>query len=404
MIYRYRAKKDPQNTVEGKIEARSEKEAVEKISLLGYLPVHVEEDSGAGQGSAAPGGVFFSRIKSREVTVFTRELASLLKSGVPILRSIDIISEQSESSGIKAMFRSIYNSIKDGATLSSSFARYPAVFSSLYIAMIRIGEDSGSLPEVLLRIADYRAKQEEMLSRFRMALAYPILMAVVGASTIIFMLTFVMPRLMKIYVTMQQALPMPTRILIAVSDGLRLWWHWVIIGLIVVIFVIKKELNTSTGRMSLSLFQLRTPLVGKFILKAEFARFSRTLELLLRSGIPILKALDISIPVLGNEVMKGVLKNSYKELEQGGSFGRSLKNAKIFPVFMSNLIAVGEESGKLADAFAEVSSAYERDTDEAMRVMANLLEPVMILVMGLAVGFIVMAMLLPRFEINVFAR
>lgn len=409
MIYKYRAKKGPQDIVDGTIEAGSEKEAIEKISQTGYIPIRIapletkerqQRDLVSLTGLGKPQG----KIKSRQITIFSRQLASLLRSGVPILNALNIIREQSENPHLKYILHSIHNEIKEGATFSSVLAKYPNIFSSLYIAMIRTGEDTGGLPEVLLRIADYRMKQEEMLSRFRMSLAYPILMAIVGLATVVFMLTFVMPRLMNIFVNLGEKLPLPTRILISISQRLRQWWFWIILILAIIILAIRRQAKTKTGKLSLSIFKLYLPILGNFILKAELSRFSRTLELLIKNGIPILKAIDIAIPVLENEVIKNQLRQSYKQLEQGGSFGRSLKNSKVFPLFMSNLITVGEESGKLDEALAEVASSYERDTDEAMRITASLLEPLMILGMGLIVGFIVVAMLLPIFEINVMAR
>ncbi|MBU1061863.1 MAG: type II secretion system F family protein, partial [Candidatus Omnitrophica bacterium] len=292
-------------------------------------------------------------------------------------------------------------SVKHGSTFSSVLSQYPNVFSSLYIAMIHAGENSGALPEALLRISDHRTKQEAMASRVRMALVYPVLMAVVGLATVVFMLTFVMPRLMQIFLNMGQDLPLPTQILIFTSQTLRESWYWIVLILVIAVIVFNRQIKTRAGRLSLSLFKLHLPIIGRFITKAELSRFSRTLELLIRNGIPILKAINIAIPVLENEIIKDRLKESYKELEQGGSFGRSLKNSKVVPIFMSNLISVGEESGKLDEALAEIARNYENDVDEAVKVIGNLLEPVMILVMGLVVGFIVISMLLPIFEINV---
>ena len=218
------------------------------------------------------------------------------------------------------------------------------------------------------------------------------------------MLTFVMPRLMKIFINLGQDLPLPTKILIFTSNGLRQWGFWIILILALIILIFRRQMRTKTGRISLSLLKLHLPLYGKFTLKAELARFSRTLELLIKNGIPILQAMDIATPVLENEIIKNQLSKSYKELEQGGSLGRSLRNSRLFPLFMTNLIIVGEESGKLDEALSEIASSYERDTDEAMRIMASLLEPLMILAMGLIVGFIVVAMLLPIFQINVMAH
>ncbi|MBP7216780.1 MAG: type II secretion system F family protein [Candidatus Omnitrophica bacterium] len=402
MLYKYRAKKGPDDVVDGTIEANSEKEAIEKISMLGFLPLRLEEGAQAHAASVSSAKGYQGRIGSREITIVSRQLASLLKAGVPILSSLKIIAEQSDSLGVRQVLNSIHDAVKEGATFSSGLSQYPKIFSPLYIAMVRTGENSGVLPEVLFRIAEYRTKQEEALSRFRMALAYPVLMALVGMGTIIFMLTYVMPRLIKIFVTLGQQLPLPTRILIKVSNGLQIWWVWVVVALFMV--VAYRQSRTQAARVILSNLSLRLPLLGKFMIKSELARFSSTLELLLRSGIPILKAIDVAIPVVHNEVLKDKLKASYLELEQGGSFGKSLRHAKVFPLFMANLITVGEESGKLSDALTEIAVSYERDTDEATKIMANLLEPLMILGMGLIVGFIVIAMLLPIFEINVMAR
>jgi type II secretory pathway component PulF len=397
--YLYKAKKGSEGIVEGTIEARTEKEAIEKLGNIGYLPIKIELE-GKTAGQPQPLRKAPAKVKSRNVTIFSRELASLLKSGVPILSAIDIISEQSEDPKLKDVLRHVHSSIRDGSTFSSILAQYPNIFSSLYVAMIRAGENSGALSDALLRIADYRVKQEEIMARFRTASIYPMVMAFVGLATVVFMLTFVMPRLTQIFLRIGQELPMPTQILISISTILRERWQAVALASLFFVIVARGQAKTRAGRLSMSLLKLRLPIFGKFILKSELARFNRTLELLIKNGIPILRAIDIAIPVIDNEIVKNQLNQSYKELEQGGSFGRSLKNSPLFPAFMSNLIIVGEESGKLDEALAEVSTSYERDIDEAVKIMSNLLEPLMILTMGIIVGFIVMAMLLPIFEIN----
>ncbi len=399
-IFTYKAKKGPEEIIEGTIEALSEKEAIEKISQLGYLPLSLlSSEKPTVQDRYVTPAQKEGRVRSRHVTLFSRQLAGLLKAGVPILGSLNIIAEQSESHVFSGILKQIHKTVKEGNTFSAALAAHPKIFNPLYIAMVRTGENSGVLPEVLLRISEYRSKEEEAFSRFRMALAYPLLMAVVGIGTIIFMLTFVMPRLMNLFGTLGQDLPLPTRILISLSNFLQQWWLWV--ALIVVVWYVQRRLSSERARRVLSGLVLRLPVFGPFILKAEIARFSRTLELLLKSGITILRAIDVAIPVVSNEVIKEQIRNSLKELEQGGSFGRSLKNSHIFPPFVSNLLLVGEESGKLTDALSEIAASYERDTDEATKTMTNLLEPAMILVMGTIVGFIVIAMLLPIFEINV---
>lgn len=400
-VYKYVAKKGPKELFEGKIEAQNEEEAIDKLSHMGYIPVRVVLDKQRSQKISAI--KVKGKIKSRQITIFSRELASLIKSGVPILNALGIISEQSESHKLKAVISDIYDKVKQGDSLSSALGQYPNIFSSLYVAMIGAGEDSGALATVLLRIASYRTKQEAMLSRLRMALVYPGFMAFVGAATIIFMLTYVMPRLMDIFINMGQDLPLPTQILISASQGLQKWWMVVLAGVMVSIFIFKQQAKTKIGRVSLSMLKLRLPIFGKLVLKSELSRFCRTMELLIQNGITILRAISIAIPVLDNEILKSLLRQSYKDLEQGGSFGQSLKKSKLFPLFMTNLISVGEESGSLDESLREIANSYEEDSDEAMKMMSSLLEPVMILTMGLVIGFMVIAMLLPIFEINMTA-
>jgi len=403
-VFKYRAKDGPERIVENKIEAQSEAEVVERLSQMGYIPLSIEEEKKEEKKEIRDPVKNFGRIKSRDITIFSRQLASLLKAGVPILKALDIISEQCGNSNLQNCIKSIHDSIKEGASFSTALILHSKVFSQLYIAMVRTGEDSGTLPEVLLRISDYRAKQDEMMSRFKMAMAYPILMALVGLGTIIFMFTFVMPRLMRIFISMGQDLPLPTQILISISKFMQKWWLGIIVFMALAYVIMQRELKTKAGRMSVSIFRLGLPVYGTFVLKSELARFCRTMEMLIKEGVPILRAIDVAIPVLDNEIIKKQLIKGYKELEQGSSLGQTLKGSRVIPIFMSNLIIVGEESGKLDEAFGEISNSYERDIDETIRILASLIEPLMILVMGLIVGFIVVAMLLPIFEINVITR
>lgn len=393
--------------VEGALEAPSQREAVEKIAQMGLLPVRVEESgppSVPKQPPVAPRASSSVRIRSREITVFSRQLAILLKSGVPILNALHIIAGQSGNPSFRLILTVLHDAIKDGATFSSMLKQFPAVFPPLYIALVRTGEDSGALPQALIRIVNYRTKGEEMVSRLRMALAYPLLMALIGIGTIVFMLTFVMPRLMGIFTSMGQNLPLPTKLLIGVSQGLLHNWFWFVLVFSAAAWVSQRQAATKKGKLFFCRLMFHLPLFGDFMLKADLARFSRTLELLIHSGIPILRALDLGSDVLGNEILKEEVRKSCAALEQGGSLGKSLAEAKLFPSFMTNLIAVGEESGKLEDAMAEVADIYESETDEAMKIAASLLEPLMILAMGLVVGFMVVAMLLPIFEINMMVK
>ncbi|MFH1800505.1 MAG: type II secretion system F family protein [Candidatus Omnitrophota bacterium] len=417
--FKYRAKEKQGQTIEGWIEAATEEEAVEKVSRLGHIPMRVEqtaaekekekEDTASAVSFAermkSKSGVSLGRkIKGKEITAFGRQLSSLIRSGVPILRAIGIISEQSENPVFKKMLDQIYDDVKNGAPFSKSLGKYPAFFPPLYIALVAAGEFSGNLDQSLLRITEYRQKQEEILSRVRSSMIYPALMAFTGAGTIIFMLAFVMPRLLGVFSRLGGELPLPTRILIQVSEWVRNPWVWgiAIVGTILVILRLRKK--NAKQSVAMSRFILGLPVFGTFTLKIQIARFTRTLELLIKSGIAIIEAIQTAAPVVSSPALRDELLKCLKDIKEGGSFGKSLKKSKSFPNFITNLLSVGEESGKLDEALGEIANFYERESDEATRIITSLMEPLMILGMGLVVGFIVIAMLLPMFEINMMVK
>ncbi|MDD5745882.1 MAG: type II secretion system F family protein [Candidatus Omnitrophica bacterium] len=405
-IFKYRAKKGPGNIVESQLIAASRDEAIERINQLGYVPVRVEEVQSGTVSSGARFAGIVRAVKGKHVTVFTRQLAILLKSGVPILKAMTILADQSLNPYFKTVLETVRSEIKNGKTLSSALALFPQLFSPLYLSLVRAGEESGTLDQALLRIAEYRFKQEQMFSQVRTALTYPVLMAIVGIGTIIFMLTFVMPRLLTIFSRVGQELPLPTKILIGVSNFLTQPWVWFVSGgvILLAVGVLRRHNRTKRERLLMSYVQLHVPLFGEIFLRAELARFSRTLELLLISGIQLLKAIQISIPTLNNEIIRNELQHVYEVIEQGGSFGQTLNRSAVFPKFMVNLVSVGEESGKLEEALQELTLTYESETDEAVKVMTNLLEPLMILGMGIVVGFIIISMLLPVFQLNMMVQ
>ncbi|MCX7661488.1 MAG: type II secretion system F family protein, partial [Candidatus Omnitrophica bacterium] len=315
--------------------------------------------------------------------------------------AISLLREQTNNPYLKFVLRKIYEELKEGGTLSVSLEKYPNIFPGIYIALVRAGENTGNLAEVLFRITDYRKREEEFLSRVRMSLVYPVFMAVLGIITVIFMFIFVIPRLTQIFLSMQETLPLPTRILISLSGFFRRGTVFVLFLIFMGIIFLRRELkrNLKLG-FSYSKFKLNLPIFGRFLLKAELSRFCRALAILIKNGIPIIKAMELAVPTLNNELLKEEIKKSISALVQGGSFGRTLKESKHIPLFMSNLISIGEEAGELDLALLEIAEVYEQDTYETMQAFTNLLEPLLILVLGLVIGFIVIAMLLPIFQMS----
>lgn len=420
--FSYRAKQGPDKVVDGTVEAATLDEAIEKLDGMGLLPVRMDElkagetaakepkretaKAAAADGTpAAPAASKPLRLrlggaKSSDITIFGRQLATLIKSGVPILRALYIISDQTESAQLKKMLEHAQEEIRNGSTLSAVLAQYPRYFPPIYIAMVRAGEDSGTLETALMRVSEYRQRQEEILSKVRTAMAYPILMALTGVGTVAFMLTFVIPRMTALFTSMGGNLPLPTRILMVVSAVFQKKIFWAAAAAIIAASVLVLRARAAQAKRLWSAVSLRLPVVKGFVMKSELARFSRTLELLIKSGVSILRAIEITAPVLENTVLREQFSRSYEDVSGGGSLGKSIRESKIFPLFVTNLISVGEESGKLEESLGEIANFYEKETDEAIKIMTSLLEPIMILVMGLVVGFIVIAMMLPMFELS----
>ncbi|MFH1412116.1 MAG: type II secretion system F family protein [Candidatus Omnitrophota bacterium] len=401
-VFNYEAKEGPTKKIKGAIEAKNKDEAIEKIHEKGLIPIRVDEQAEDGKSVPRDGSPRrkVRSIKSRDITVLSQQLSSLLKSGVPIIRSLEIISEQAESPSLKAVMHDIAKSIGEGETLSGALAGYPKVFDSLYVSMIRAGESTGKIYEVLSKIADYRRRTEETVSKTKAAMVYPSLMGLVGIGTIIFMLIFVMPRIIKLFGGMGQNLPVPTKVVIWLSTMLREQWFGFLVGGMLLIVIARQFSKTKLKKQIISVLGLKVPVVRKFVQMLEFSRFSRTMELLIKSGIPILTTLKLALPTVQNGIIRKTLAQCSVDLEQGGTFGQGLKGSDIFPPFMVNLIIVAEESGRLDEAFDEIASTYERESDAALKTLMSLLEPLMILGMGLIVGFVVIAMLLPIFELS----
>lgn len=402
--FTYEAKKGPVELVKGIIEAESQSAAVDKLSQMGYIPIRVVpagEKSFNQRSNIAKqfSGLSLSKkIRSKELTIFTEQLASLLKSKVPLFEALRFLYQQTENANLKIIISQAIDEIRDGKTLSDSLSKYPKVFPPLYVNMIESGEKGGVLEKTLLRLSEFRNRQEEIRSKVTSALVYPIFMLVVGVASMFVLLAFVIPRMASLFSEVGQTLPLPTRILLSVSSQFRNYWYLVPAIIVLGVFMFNRMKEKKKG--AFDKFKLKLPLIGNFIKKSVIARFARTLALLLASGIPLFQALAITIPTLDNEIIKSDLELIRKGIIDGASFEQSMKRSLCFPRFMTNMLAVGEKGGNLEEVLLEIAVFYERETNRVIKAITSLLEPAMILVMGLIIGFIVFAMLLPIFQIN----
>ena len=404
-IFVYKAKKGPQEIIEGSVEAGTKEAAVSKVEQMGYVPIRLSLKEEGHTEAVIKSPVskslgFFDKVSSYDLNVFTEQLATLVKSKVPLFEAINILSSQTENPKLKQIVTSISGELKDGKTLSEALSKHPQVFPLLYVNMVRSGESGGVLDETLTRLARFREEQEEVKANISSALAYPIFIVAVGLITIIILLTFGIPRLTSMFSEAKQTLPLPTRILIAISNGIRNYWYLGVGFIGLLIFMLSQKQVAKKKKAILDKVKLKLPILGNFNKKAMMAEFTRTFALLLANGVPVLEAIQITVPTINNDIFKLELEKVHSDLIVGTPLSQSMKKSSWFPPFLTNMIAVGERGGNLQEVLLEVAVFYEREVRKINKILTSLLEPAIILVMGLIVGFIVMAMLLPIFEIN----
>ncbi len=400
----YKAKKNPSDIVEGMIVADNRTSAIQKISTMGYYLISIDEYIKSKDILKGGIGIFQGRISLKDVTNFTRQLSDLLESGLTVVKALGLLRDQAENKKLKDIISDIRDFCIDGNPLSGALAKHPEIFSNLFVSMVKSGETGGALENILKRLADFNEKQLEIQTKIRSALAYPILMSIVGGITIIVLLTFVIPKMISMFGDLGQNLPIPTLILISISDAIKNYW-WLILSVIFAAsFIFMRLYNSKEGRFAIDNFKLNMPIFGALIKKTEIARFAETLATLLQNGVPILESLNVVSDTVNNAVIKRQIKKVSTYVKDGTDMSYGFSKSSVIPPLVVNMIAVGEESGRVEKSLFKVAESYERESDAAIKVMMSLLEPILILVLGLIVGFIVISMLLPIFEINFLAR
>ena len=386
-IFSYRA-----TTMEGAIEAADEKSAIERLKNSGIIPLKV----------AAPEEGIKKRITLRssktDLLTFTTELSSLLSAGLPLDRSLNILSEISESKDMKNIVQSILKSIREGSSFSDALQRHPKVFPRLYINMIRAGEAGGVLDVVLDKLNEFLESSKELKEHIFSVMIYPIILIVTSGISIIILLTYVLPKFSVIFAELGSSLPLPTQVLLTFSNALKSYW-WIVLSVMIAGWIIfKNYIKSDTGRYNWDAFKLK--LMGEVIRKLETARFCRTLGTLLRSGVPLLQALNNARDVINNQVIASAIDAVSAGAKEGKGIAVPLSSANVFPPLALSMIKVGEETGQLDNMLMKVASTYEKSLNVAIKRFVSLLEPVMILSMGLVIGFIVISMLMAIFSIT----
>ena len=395
-IYNYTAKSGPGKTVKGEVRAESRDAALAAVDAMGLTPVSINEKT---EQAERWGG--FSRLPSRaDVTLFTRQLAGLIHAGVPILQALRTVRDQSEQARLGKFLERIEHVVRDGQPLSTALSEFPEIFDELYVNMVCAGESGGVLDDVLSRLADAREHEAEVRRKVQAALAYPVLVVLVGFATLFVMFSFFLPRMLDLFRD-YTSLPWPTVVLMRITEWFDAYWVWLVLVFVLIWAVLRRMATHENGRLVLHHILLVSPWFGRFVRQADLSRFARTCALLLDSGIAIDKALDLAAMTMRNSVLRMELAAVRHSVVQDGSrVSDGLARCAHVPVFMARMAAVGEQGGRLDSALTDVAQFYEQDLEQRSRVLTSLLEPLLILVVGGFVGFVVAAMLLPVFQLS----
>ena len=397
----YQAKDRALQVVEGTIDAESQPAAIARLGSAGVYPLMIREVSA---DHAEPVHSARRRVPSRVLAYTSRQLADLLGGGLSLFQALHLLAQQTEHRPLQRVVQEVAAAVRDGQAFSAALARYPDVFPPLYVSMVRAGEAGGALDAVLVRLADVTENEAELRSRMASAFVYPSVVLVIGCATVIVLLTYVVPKLMELFAETGQVLPLPTRLLLATSDALRGWWWAWLGGLAVAAWGAKLARRSRVGRAFLDRLLLRLPVGGELVRKLHTARFARNLGVMIGQGVPMLQAIDVAASTMSNLVFRQATQRVREQVQGGASLSKSLSASGQFPTFVCNMVAVGEESGTLDAALQKVASGYERETDRTLQLLTTLLEPALIVLVGLVVMFIVIAILLPILQLEMIAQ
>jgi len=384
--------------ITGKLEADSETAVSQKLRDMGYLIIGVEEEKIPITKREIR--VLQPKVKSKDVTVFTRQFATMINAGLPLVKCLSILSEQTESPVLTEVISDVQHEVEMGRSLSEALAKHPNIFKDLYTSMVRAGEIGGVLDDVLLRIAATLENEDEIRRRIKSAMTYPAAMFAISILLLFVMLIFVVPIFEKMFRDMGATLPILTRVIVAISHFLASWKGLLLlVAVIVGVIFLRRWLKTPAGRRRLDALKLKLPVFGNLFHKMSLSRFSRTLGTLVASGVPILQALEITSNTVGNVLVAEAVDNVRAGVKEGDSIARPLGQSPLFPPMVTQMLAIGEETGSLDTMLNKVSDFYDSEVAATVEALTSLLEPVLMVFLGVVVGTIVIALYMPIFSL-----
>lgn len=412
-VYAYKGLNPTGREVRGLLDAENPRVLRSQLKKQGIRIVdHKEEnEKKAKQGLLSSGASteinfkkYFDRVGVGEIALVTRQMATLLGAGITLINTLTAIVDQVESEQLKKIYGQIKTEVNEGSSLADSMGKHPKVFGNLYISMVRAGEASGALDTVLLRLADFTEAEAKLKAKVMSAMLYPIIMIGVGSIIMIILFVVVIPRITKIFDQVKAELPLQTKILIFMADAIKGYWFIIFPGIGLLFWLFFQWKKSKTGRPKWDAFSLRAPLFGSVVRLVAIARFSRTLATLLRAGVPVLKALDITKDVLNNVRLAEVVAEAREAIREGDSIAAPLKKSGEFPPIVVHMVATGEQSGQLEQMLEHIADNYDFQVDQKVGKLTTLIEPIMIVGMGVAVAFIVFSILMPILQLSQHVR
>jgi len=392
--YKYKAITNEGKPLEGIYSAKDKEEVISMLRENRYYPVNIEK---AEEEKDIRELQVFSRVKVKDIAVFCRQFYTMLNAGVTIINCLDILRQQTESKKLKHVTGQVYEEVQKGLTFSEALKNHTNVFPELLINMVEAGEVSGNLDTIMDRMAGHYEKEFRINNKVRGAMVYPIILSIVAVGVVIFMLTFVMPTFMEMFEGSDIPLPAPTRLLLTLSDMLQQYWYLFIGGFILIVIGIKRALKIEQGKLLVDRIQLKLPIIKGITEKIVTSRFTRTLSTLSSSGVPLLQSLEIVANVVGNKVVGDGINIAKEEVRKGSSLSDTIKDIGVFPLMVTSMIEVGEESGALDEILEKTAAFYDEELETALQKLTTMIEPLMIVVMAAVIGFIVISMILPMF-------
>jgi type IV pilus assembly protein PilC len=397
--FTYKVRDRTGKLVEGQLEAENAQLVVSKLRSMGYVPIEIEQQGKQSLGRELKIPGFSNRVKLKDVAVFSRQFSTMINSGLSMLRSLYILAEQTESKPLAEIVSQVRVDVERGSSLSAALAKHPKAFNRLYVAMVRAGETGGVLDSVLARLATTIEKQVELRRKVKSAMTYPAVVSGLVLLMVTAMLLFVIPMFQSIFKELGGTLPVPTQILIKISSVVRKWWYIVFLGEIAFVWGFRRWINSEEGRKRWDMIKLRMPIFGGLTRKTALARFGRTLSALVRAGVPILESLDIVCETSGNWVIAEAVRDTSQSVKHGEPLSRKLEDHPVFPPMVVQMMAVGEETGALDEMLDKIADFYDQEVEATVNAMTSLIEPLLIVVMGVCIGGMIIALYLPMFDV-----